>query len=136
MPSRSSSGSAPPAGDAQPVLAPTDVRRIARNQRVLNLCILAYIAIIISQFIMSQHVRTAAGIAISVLSSVFVFKLALSLYGAKMAGLLGLLALVPLLGMVVLLVVNSKATATLRQHGMIVGPLGADPNQTAGGGRD
>jgi hypothetical protein len=38
---------------------------------------------------------------------------------------LGVLALIPLVGLIVLLIVNGKATKILREHGVRVGLMGA-----------
>jgi hypothetical protein len=66
-----------------------------------------------------------AGAALSVAALVFVILLAAKLYGPTAAVLLGLCQLIPCGGLIVLLVVNARATAELRRNGVRVGLLGA-----------
>ena len=47
-------------------------------------------------------------------------------YGSGLGILLGVLCLLPLVGLLVLLAVNGKATRVLKQNGIRVGLLGAD----------
>ncbi|MCX6376002.1 MAG: hypothetical protein NTU88_08240, partial [Armatimonadetes bacterium] len=63
----------------------------------------------------------AAGVA----ACVFVFMLAIQLYGAGVGILFGVLALIPLVSLIMLLIVNGKATNTLRSNGVKVGFFGA-----------
>ena len=56
---------------------------------------------------------------------VFAFALSLKVYSTTTGILLAMLTLVPCLGLFVLLVVNGRATAVLRQNGHKVGLLGA-----------
>jgi hypothetical protein len=67
-----------------------------------------------------------AAFGVAVVASVFVFQLAMHLYGRATGIVLGVLTLIPVLGIITLLVLNAKATSTLRQHGVKVGLLGAD----------
>jgi hypothetical protein len=67
--------------------------------------------------------------AVSVTAAVFVFMLALSLYSTGAGIVLGILTLIPVVGLIVLLVINGKATNVLRRHGIRVGLMGADPGQ-------
>lgn len=55
--------------------------------------------------------------------------LAILLYGTGKGVLLGLLTSIPLVGLIVLLVVNGKATSVLRESGVHVGFFGADLQQ-------
>ena len=55
--------------------------------------------------------------------------LAIQLYGIVGGILMGVLTLVPCLGLLLLLLINEKATRVLRQNGIRVGLLGADPSQ-------
>ena len=63
---------------------------------------------------------------------VFVFHLATKVYGVGLGVLLGLLTLVPFLGLIVLLVINGKATAVLKGYGIRAGFFGADMSAFAG----
>ena len=64
-----------------------------------------------------------------VLGAVFVFLLSIKIYGTGLGIVLGILSLVPLVGLVVLLIVNGKATGVLKQNGIKVGLLGANLSQ-------
>ena len=63
---------------------------------------------------------------IGLIGLVLVFLLATKVYGTALGVLLGILTLVPCVGLIVLLIVNGKATSVLRQNGHRVGLLGAD----------
>jgi len=56
---------------------------------------------------------------------VFVFLLATKLYGTALGVLLGILTIIPLVGLIILLIVNAKAIKILRAAGIDVGLLGA-----------
>ena len=51
--------------------------------------------------------------------------LALAIYGTALGIILGILTLIPLVGLIILLIVNGKATNLLREDGIHVGLLGA-----------
>jgi hypothetical protein len=69
-------------------------------------------------------VRVIGGAA-SLAGAIFVFLLATKLYGTGGGIALGILTLVPLLGLIILLIINGKATGILKKHGILVGFLGA-----------
>ena len=84
------------------------------------------------QFALPAELRLIAGIialAATVTGAIFVFMLSIALYNTGVGILLGILSLVPLLGLLVLLMVNGKATTLLRQHGIPVGLMGADTSK-------
>ena len=124
-------------GYATPEAGPrADIRQIAQRQRALMFCILGYLGLVVVQFAFPPELRMFLGLAalaVSVTAAVFVFMLALSLYGTGVGILLGILTLVPLLGLLVLLIINGKATTILRQHGLKVGLLGADVSHLPAG---
>jgi hypothetical protein len=119
------------------------VRKVARYQRGILLCILTQLLAIGLQvaltvgleperlaelqllFLALQLLLVFVGIA----SMVFVFMLAATVYNTVAGVALGILAVIPCVGLIVLLVVNGKATAILRQNGIRVGLLGADSSQ-------
>ena len=112
--------------------ARNDLREIAVRQRAIMLCILAYIALVVLQFAIPPEMRIFLGIAVlavGITAAVFVFMLALALYNTASGILLGILTLVPLLGLFILLVINQKATTILKSHGIKVGLLGANMSQ-------
>lgn len=123
-------GYAPPPPTAAGARA--DLHTIASRQRALMLCILAYIGLVIAQFALPPEGRMILGIvalAVSVTAAVFVFMLSLAVYNTAAGIILGILTLIPLIGLFVLLIINGKATGILRKHGVHVGFLGADPKQ-------
>jgi hypothetical protein len=117
---------APPPGPGM------DLRTIAIRQKAIMYCILAYLLLIVGQFLVPEQLRiipALAALAVSVTAAVFVFMLALSLYNTGAGIVLGILTLIPLVGLIVLLIINNKATQTLRYHGIRVGLMGADAKQ-------
>ena len=62
-------------------------------------------------------------------ATVFVFLLAIKVYSTGVGILLRVLTLIPVVGLIVLLIVNGKATAILKQNGIKVGLMGADLSQ-------
>ena len=106
-----------------------DLRSVAVYQKGILVCILVYLIVIIGQFFVPavlMIVLGLAGLGAGLTGLVFVFLLSTKVYGAGVGILLAILTLVPLLGLIVLLSINGKATATLRQNGHRVGLLGAD----------
>jgi len=104
------------------------LRTIASQQRVILFCILIYLLAVIGQLLVPEAVRPMLGLgvmAVGLVATVFVFMLAIKLYGTGMGILLAILTLIPLIGLVPLLIVNGKATRTLRENGIDVGLLGA-----------
>jgi hypothetical protein len=113
-----------------------DLRTIAMRQKAIMFCILGYLALVVLQFVVPPEVRLVLALlafGVSVTGAVFVFMLALSLYNTATGIILGILTLIPLVGLIVLLVINGKATNILRQHGIQVGLLGAKSDQIPGG---
>jgi len=112
-----------------------DLRVIAVRQRAIMYCILANIALYVVVFAASAgNLPLVAGIAaicvfgVAITAAVFIFMLSLAVYNLAAGIVLGIITLVPLLGLLVLLVINSKATKILRAHGVRVGLMGANPN--------
>lgn len=112
--------------------AGVDLRTIALRQRAILYCILGYVALFLAQFAFPPDVRFVPmllAFAVSIAASFFVFTLSIALYNTGTGIVLGVLTLVPYVGMIVLLVINGKATNVLRQHGIRVGLLGAPTSQ-------
>lgn len=113
----------------QPML---NLRLIAQRQRTLMFCILFYIIALLLQFIIpgnAKMVASAVGLAAIVTAAVFLFMLAITLYGTGTGVVLGILTLIPCVGLIILLVVNNNATNTLSRHGIKVGLMGANLRQ-------
>jgi len=113
-----------------------DLRGVAKYQKGIIVCILVYLIAMIFQFVLPPELRPilALGVvAIGLTGTVFVFLLAAKVYGTGLGVLLGILTFVPCVGLIVLLTVNGKATAVLRQNGIRVGLMGANLSQIPGG---
>ncbi len=105
-----------------------DLRSIAVYQKGILVCILIYIATVASQFAIPPELRlflAIPGLGVSVAATVFVFLLATKVYSTGIGVLLGILTLIPCIGLIVLLIINGKATAVLKRNGVAVGLLGA-----------
>lgn len=107
-----------------------DLRGIATQQRVILICFLVYVVALILRFAVPQQLVPILGLAVlatGVVAAVFVFMLAIRLYGTAVGVVLGILTLIPVVGLIVLLIVNGKATSTLKSNNIQVGLMGADP---------
>jgi hypothetical protein len=106
-----------------------DLKSVAQAQKILLICILIQIVAAIARFLVPQNVLIfvlGAMVLASLVATVFVFILAMRVYSTGIGILLSILTLVPCLGLIILLVVNQKATTILTQNGYKVGLLGAD----------
>ena len=106
-----------------------DLRNVAKFQKGILVCILIYLVAVIGQFALPPELRPLVGIGVllvGLVGAVFVFLLAMKTYGTGLGIVLGILSLVPLIGLIILLVVNGKATNILKQNGIKVGLLGAN----------
>ena len=106
-----------------------DLKRIAVYQKNILVCILVYFIAVFGQFALPDGARILVAIGvlcIAIVGAVFTFLLAMKTYGSGLGILLGVLCLLPLVGLLVLLAVNGKATRVLKQNGIRVGLLGAD----------
>lgn len=109
-----------------------DVRSVARYQKGIIVCILIYLIGAVVQFALPPEVRIILGLGIGVVGivgMVYVVLLAIKVYNTALGILLGLLTLIPCVGLIVLLLVNGTATAILRQNGIRVGLMGANLSQ-------
>lgn len=108
-----------------------DLRSVAVYQKGILICILVYLVAVFGQFALPPSGRTivAFGVmAVGLTAAVFTFLLAMKTHGTGPGILLGILCLIPCIGLIVLLIINSKATNVLKQNGIKVGLLGADIN--------
>lgn len=114
--------------DKKPTVSRDDLRNTAVCQKGILFCILGQIVVVILQFFLPPELKLIvpiAGVPISVIATVFVFLLAIRIYSVALGILLGILTLIPCVGLFVLLIINGKATAFLTSHGVRVGLLGA-----------
>ena len=106
-----------------------NLRNVAKYQKGIIICILIYFVMVFTQFAIPEELQIvmALGVlAVGITSMVFVFLLAVNVYSTAAGVFLGILTLVPCLGLIVLLIINSKATGILRKNKIHVGLLGAD----------
>lgn len=111
---------------------PFDVREVAINQKRLMLCLVFCLSLYLSAALLDTLIPDLAilfgiaALATGVAGSVFTFMLATKVYDAGLGIVLGILSLMPCVGLIALLVVNSQATQVLRQNGYKFGLMGAD----------
>ena len=85
-----------------------------------------------ASFCWLRNSRAFLGLAVlgvALVAMIFVILLAVKVYSPVMGILMGLLTLVPCVGLIMLLVINQKATKLLTEHGHKVGLLGASLSQ-------
>ncbi|MFO7905649.1 MAG: hypothetical protein ACQESR_08900 [Planctomycetota bacterium] len=110
------------------------LRRVAKYQRLVIFALLANIlANIVSFATLGQDlpIRLTAmvlSLSIAVFAMVSIFLLAKEVINTGVGVLCGILMLVPFISLIVLLVVNQKATSFLQKKGVRVGFLGTNPN--------
>ena len=107
------------------------LRAIANTQRMLMFCILAYLAGLVLSGVLPQPLKLVGGLLYivgGIAAVVYVILLGVKLHSTGVAILLGVLTFVPCVGLIVMLVVNSKATEILKANGIKVGLLGASPS--------
>jgi hypothetical protein len=105
-----------------------ELRSIATYQKGILICILVYLIAVVARFALPPELRlilTLGMLPVGIASTVFVFLLSTKIYSTGTGVLLGILTLIPVIGLIVLLIINGKATAILRRHGIRVGLLGA-----------
>jgi len=106
----------------------SDLAEIARRQKGVLACIAAYLVAVVLQFVLPDSLAVLAGV-IGFLAwiggVVFVGLLGSTLYGTTTGVILAIATLIPIVGLVILIVVNVKATGILKEHGVAVGFLGA-----------
>ncbi|MDX1964375.1 MAG: hypothetical protein SFX18_14580 [Pirellulales bacterium] len=108
-----------------------DLPRIISSQKGLLFCILFQLILMVATFLLPPQLgifTSLASIIISIIGAVFVFMLAIKIYGQGTGILMGILTLIPIFGLIVLLFVNQKATSILQKNGIKVGLLGAKSN--------
>ncbi|MEM7783720.1 MAG: hypothetical protein AAF939_10405 [Planctomycetota bacterium] len=106
-----------------------DVLKVAKYQKGILICILINFIVFVSNFVLPPMISQFLGLillATGVVSAVFVFSLAIKTSGTGLGIFLGLLSLIPLIGLLVLLMVNGNATKILKENGIQVGLLGAN----------
>jgi hypothetical protein len=106
-----------------------DVRSVAVAQKAIMVCIILQLLGSASRFVVPPQYLLYVLIAILCIllaSTVSVFFLAMKVFNVGLGIVYGIGALIPCIGLIVLLVVNQKATKILRDNGHEVGFFGAD----------
>ena len=106
-----------------------DLRSVAKYQKGILVCILINLTAVVCQLAIPADLRPIIGLSVLVVGlagTIFVFLLAIKVYSTGVGVLLGILTLIPCVSLIVLLVVNGKATGILKQNGIKVGLLGAN----------
>jgi hypothetical protein len=106
-----------------------DLLKVAKYQKGILVCILVYILAVAGQFALPPQIRPLVGLGVLVvglIAAVFTILLAMKTHGTVLGIILGVLCLVPILGLLILLLVNQKATTVLQLNGIKVGLLGAN----------
>lgn len=108
-----------------------DLKAVATYQRGVLVCLLVQIVLIIGSGALvdlAPPIPTVAAysILIAALSgAVFVFLLATKVYKGALGIVVGILSLLPCINVLILVMVNGKATSVLKQNGIKVGLMGA-----------
>jgi len=134
---------APVAGTAGPCAAPlrldyatpspcVDLRAIAIRQKAMLYCLLGEGLTLVLMAVMPREVYGLAYLAFwafQIAAVTFFVMLAVALDRIVAGIILGLVGLVPFVGVLVTLSINGQATALLRWHGIKVGLMGARSSQ-------
>lgn len=112
---------------------PRTLRLIARYQRGLIACVLTSIALLVLKIVLPIGLLWFIALsAVHLLGMVFVVLLTAKLIRGPVGYLVGLvfglLAFFPVVGLFSMLLVNVRATRTLKQNGIPVGFLGTRPD--------
>lgn len=114
-----------------------DLKRVASAQKAIIICVQLYLLAIavwvfVGKYPMPLAVRVAVAVGMAALaigSMVLVVILCMRVYGISVGIFLGILTMVPCLGLFILLMASTKATRVLRDNGYTVGFTGADLSQ-------
>jgi DNA-directed RNA polymerase subunit RPC12/RpoP len=108
-------------------LSKSDCHQLAMMQKGIFVCILLYLLAIPLPFVIPQEYRMIPigyALVVSLIGTVLVWAMAIKVFGGGVGTLFGLMSLIPCVGIIMLLVINGKATAVLQNHGYTVGFLG------------
>jgi len=105
-----------------------ELRKIAIYQKGIQVAVLFYLLAVFFSFVPFVPLRVLLGLGmIYVITAgpIFVFLLSMKVYGVWQGIVFAILMFVPCLGLIMLLIVNQKATSMLQAKGISVGLLGA-----------
>ena len=106
-----------------------DVLAVAKYQRAILICILAYLTLIIASFVVPPEMKLAILgliVLLALTSAVFTILLSARVYSTGLGIVFGMLCLFPLVALLILPIINSRATTVLKYHDIRVGFLGAN----------
>jgi hypothetical protein len=106
----------------------SELRAIATDQKAVMICILLYIAFAVAGFFIPKENQLPLWICViglGLAATIKVFLLATKVFGGGLGIVLAILTLIPCIGLIILLVINGKATTILKRHKIHVGFLGA-----------
>jgi hypothetical protein len=113
-----------------------ELLNVAKYQRLVIACLGIQILVGVGGVLLVDQLPPAATVAyyifvllLQLVGMVLVFLLAINVYSVGVGIVLGILALFPCIGLVVLLIINGKATSILRNNNIKVGFLGANMSQ-------
>ncbi len=123
------------------------LRKVAFCQKGVLICLLVYLLLVLASYLLSEWVveypnsyppqwPTWLALIDALAGAVLAFRLSLLVYGRITGIVMGLLTLIPCLGLFVLLYTNGVATVLLRRHGIRVGLLGANLSKITNASRD
>jgi hypothetical protein len=111
-----------------------DLKTVAVAQKSILICILLYFICVGVQPVLGRNPGSSqysvylaiVALAVALAAMVSVFILAIRVYSVASGIVLGIGTLVPCLGLLILLIINGKATKILKDNGHHVGFFGAD----------
>jgi hypothetical protein len=106
-----------------------DLRTVALAQKAIIVCILLNISAVLCIFLLPREwlALVVAGVLVLIVAQmVSVVTLAIKVYNVGTGIIYGIGTMVPYIGLILLLVINNKATKVLRENGHHVGFFGAD----------
>ncbi len=121
---------APPEASPLDNLSPTalaEIRQTAFLQKGLIVCIALQIVAILGAAFLPQELKpiaTGLYVVVALAGGFCTFLLAMTLYGIGLGILMAAASGIPCVGLFVLLTINGKATAELREYGVEVGLFG------------
>ena len=107
--------------------------KVASGQRLIIYAILLNLLCLVVKGTAGDVAGLAAGIVATVVALVGLFRLASGMgYAVDWRVLLAVLMVIPLIGLITLVILNSRATKALRAGGYKVGLLGASRQRVSG----
>jgi hypothetical protein len=121
-------------GDGNRSRTGPELRAIASAQRFIIYAILGYLILVVVMVILRPRdvpgvdfIAGIVGLGTAICGLIGIVRLAANLYRSTLVGILnGLAMFLPFIGLLVLAMVNARATRVLKKHGIRVGLLGAN----------